>query len=738
MEWRKSELAPDDVKALSEKYGCDLLSASILLRRGIKTGEEIRYYLENDLRHLRNPFDLPGMEDAVERILAAKEEGEKVMVFGDRDVDGITGTVLLTDFLRRSGFDVRWRLPMGDEPYGLSLKVVEDFAADYGTLIITVDCGISNREEIARAAELGVGVVVTDHHNPPELLPDADALVNPKLPGHYSFPQLCGCAVAYKLASALRFAITSEVYGQPICLLNARPSNDAVIIEIAKLRSLAVIDTLAETVVPGMVGIADTRLPAFLSGQQILCWDLGVQQRLLAQAFGRGVEIQMLDMAGEIGKAIPQAAGKSLLRLKEMSKISRYNDDGQNSGQGSGELDVLINLFVTFVQRKEAFFDEAEAAALQLAALGTIADIMPLRDENRLIVRKGIEAMLQKPRPGLSELLFKQDLAGRPLSAEEISWQLTPVINASGRMGRAEKAAALFLSEAPRERDVLASEITEMNNERKRLVEELCRRAEPEAYKNLPAFCGNLAVYAGESILPGITGLVASRLSDRFNVPALAASFSGGEIKGSLRSAREYDLSFMLDQCADLFLRHGGHDFAAGFNMEKTHWDTLLDRLKTIAANMELKAPKEETLEIDAEIPLAYLSRLEDDPKVRGRKELYLIQLADRFEPYGEKNRPLCFLSRGIRITDIMLMGKDELKHVKLILDAGTLKWPAVYWNAADRVKVDFDKGDTVDLVYTVSRNWFNGSQTPQLKIKDLRPVTQRIEGTNYLKPRKD
>jgi single-stranded-DNA-specific exonuclease len=716
MEWHKSELAPDNVKALAEKYGCDLLCASILLRRGITAGEEIRYYLENDLRHLRNPFDIPGMEDAVERILAAKEEGEKVMVFGDRDVDGITGTVLLTGFLRRAGFDVRWQLPMGDEPYGLTIKAVEDFAADYGTLIVTVDCGISNREEIARAAELGVGVVVTDHHNPPELLPEADALVNPKLPGRYPFRQLCGCAVAYKLVSALRFALKSEVYGQPICLLNARPSNDALIIEIAKLRNLAVIDTLTETIVPGMVSIGDTRLPAFLSSQQILCWDLPVQQKLLTEAFGKKVEILMLDIAPEICKTIPQTAEKSLFRLKELSTIGKY------SGQATGELDVLVNLFISFIQKKESHFNEEDGEDLQLAALGTIADIMPLRDENRLIVRKGLETLTQKPRAGLSELLFKLDLAGsRPLSAEEISWQLTPAINAAGRMGRAEKAATLFLAETPQERDALATEITAMNSERKRLVEDIYRRAEPEAYKSLSVFSGNMTIFAGEGILPGLTGLVANRLADRFNVPSLAASMSGDEVKGSLRSVREYDLSFLLEQCADLFLRYGGHDFAAGFSMERSKWDSLLDRLKTIAANMELKEIKDEALEIDAEIPLPYLSRMEDDLKIRGKKELYLMNLAGRFEPFGEKNRPLLFLSRGLKIADITLVGKDEAKHVKLTLDAGQLKWPALYWNAASRVKTEFDKESTVDIVYTVNKNWYNGAVTPQLVIKDLK-----------------
>jgi single-stranded-DNA-specific exonuclease len=493
MEWHKSELVPDDVKTLTEKYGCDPLTASILLRRGINTGEEICYFLEDDLRHLRNPFGLPGMEDAVERILAAKEEGEKVMVFGDRDVDGITGTALLTDFLRRSGFDVIWwNFPDKDEPYGLSIKAVETFAANYGTLIITVDCGISNRDEIARAAELGVGVVVTDHHNLPEHLPDADALVNPKLPGRYSFQQLSGCAVAYKLISALRFAMKSEVYGEPICLINVRPSNDAMIIEIAKIKNLCLADTLVESIVPGMVNIHSTRLPEFLAGQQILCWDLPVQRKLLTQAFGTGVEIQMLDIAEEIGKAIPQTAGKSLLRLKEMSKIGKY------SGKSTGELDVLINLFISFIQKKENIHDEENEADLQLAALGTIADIMPLRDENRLIVKKGIEAMQKKPRPGISDLLFKLDLTGRPISSEDISWTLNPAINASGRMGEANKAISLLLGETAQEREALANNVIALNDKRKTLVEEVYRKAEPEAYKSLSVYSGNMAVYSGD------------------------------------------------------------------------------------------------------------------------------------------------------------------------------------------------------------------------------------------------
>jgi single-stranded-DNA-specific exonuclease len=179
MKWEKKEISGEQVKEISAKYGCDLLTASILARRGLCTGDSIRYFLEDDLLSLRNPFALDGMEDAVERILAAKEEGEKVLVFGDGDVDGITGTALLAGFLESIGMDVTWRIPTGDESYGLSVEAVEEFAANDGTLIITVDCGISRFSEIKRAGELSIDVIVTDHHEPQDELPEALVIINP-------------------------------------------------------------------------------------------------------------------------------------------------------------------------------------------------------------------------------------------------------------------------------------------------------------------------------------------------------------------------------------------------------------------------------------------------------------------------------------------------------------------------------------------------------------------------------
>ncbi|MDR0382890.1 MAG: single-stranded-DNA-specific exonuclease RecJ [Spirochaetaceae bacterium] len=685
-----------------------MLTASILLRRGITERGDVQFYLEKDTRYLRNPFMLQGMEDAVERILAAKEEGEKVLVFGDRDADGVTSIAILVGLLESLGMDVSWKLPLGDDPYGLTISAVEEFAAQYGTLIITLDCGISNIKEIERANELNIDVIVTDHHRAQETLPAAYTIVDPKLKEDdkyiYPFPDLAGCGVAYKLASAIRFALKSAYYGQPVCLLNTRPANDdAWVIEVAKLRNLVIVDRLAETIVPGAVSISDTRLGGFLSGQVILTWDAQLQKKALAKVFGGGVEFNMADLQPEIGALMPVTAGKSLFRLKEISHDARYAQDA------FGELDVFHNLFVSYVRKKEHLFTEQDSLDLQLAAVGTIADLMPLQNENRIIIQSGLDALNHKMHPGFNALAFKLGIAERRLSAVDVSWNLCPVINSAGRIGRANVSAQLLLEKDPAERDRLAAEVIAMDNERKDLGARVWALANPIAERNFEAFSGNLAVAWGSDIPRGATGITANRLCSQFKAPSVVVSFNDGVGTGSMRSSRGYDLQGILEQCADLFVDWGGHGFAAGFTLELSKWDAFEERLKMAAKTMEFPPAKADadTVNIDAELPLSYLN-----PDI--------FEIVDRFQPYGKENKELVFLSRGLKALDISFMGKLEARHVKLTLDAGKYKWAAVYWNAAEKVKADFTLKDKVDAVFRIERNWFKGAEIPQLCILDL------------------
>lgn len=702
--WEKKNVAKEVVMEIHNRYKCDMLTASILARRNITTGSEILYYLEDDKRYLHSPFLFNTMEDAVDRILDAKDEGEKVLIFGDRDVDGITSTTLLYQYLTSIGIDVQYKLPTGNDSYGLSIKAIDDFAANYGTLIITVDCGISNNDEIAHAAELGIDVIVVDHHNAPGDLPEPAIIVNPKIQEcGYPFKDISGCAVVYKLVTALRFAKT-ELYKQEICLMNVRPINDAYVVECIKIQNMVEKERLSETFIPGMLSIQQTRLVPFLKGQQIFVWDGSLQKKSLEKIFGPGVEFNMLDIRPEIAALLPSVGELSLLRIKGMSRIALYQDTP------TSEIDGFFNLFITFIQKKTANEQDSlqEEKDLQLVMLAAIADIMPLVNENRILVKQGLASINKgKIRSGLLEILGKQNLLGKKLGSTDFSWNVIPLLNAAGRIGKPEIALQLFLEQDPKERDALADKIIAMNIERRQLGTDAWGYAEPKARESLEKYDNKLAVVIDERIHRGVTGIVAGKLAQYFKVPAMVMTFPDeNKAVGSMRSVRGYDVTGLLEQCGDLFINHGGHNYAAGFSLPKSNLQELTNRLERLCQVIEFTEEENPPVSVDAELPAQYMT-----PD--------LLQLVDKFEPYGEANPQLIFMSNKTKIASADLMGKTGKMHLKLTLSFGATKWPALYWSASERLKRDFDVGDKIDLIYQINRNTYNGSEIPQIIITD-------------------
>lgn len=703
--WNKKTIQKEDVQKLSEKYGIDAITASILLRRGITQGKDILYYLENDKRFLHNPFEFSNMEDAVDRILQAQEEGEIVMIFGDRDVDGISSTTILFEQLKSMNIEVEWRLPAGNDGYGLSMEAVDDFYKKNGTLIITVDCGISNNKEIAHAAELGIETIVLDHHNPPESLPGPAIIVDPKcIDSSYPFHDISGAAIAYKTSLALRFT-KSDIYKQEICLLCAKEENEEIVIECIKVRNLVREDYLKESVLPLETSFSKTKLGDFLSGQQIFVWDSKATTLLLEKAFGRGVEFNFMDMKEEIPKLIPQIRGMSLSELKKHSKIAKYEPEF------STEIDGFYNIFVTYIHMylaKQYPEDVAqEEKDLQLVALAALADIMPLRNENRILVRQGIKAMNSgKARPGLIELLLKLKLAGTQLTSTKLSWNIVPVLNATGRLGQPELGMELFLEKDPEKRRALADKIIELNNQRKELGNRAWEIGIKKAEESIAHYGGKLCVIIDRNINRGVSGILAGKLSSTFKVPSMAITIVDGIAIGSMRSCRNFSIPPFLDKMSDIFINHGGHDLAAGFSFEENRMQDFKDRLETLYKEIHLNDEESETVEIDAELPPKYLK-----PEI--------LSIIDRFEPYGEENSELTFLSQGLTIQDALLMGKPDPVHLKLTLDAGETKWPAIFFGEGERLHRDFDKGDRINILYQLQRNSFNGNVTPQIILSE-------------------
>lgn len=702
--WNKKDVSREVVKELHDRYSCDALTSSILARRGITDGNDILYFLEEDARYLHNPFLFSEMEDAVDRIYDAAEEGEKVLIFGDRDADGITSTTILYYALKEMKIDVQYRIPTGDEPYGLTIEAVETFAKDYGSLIITVDCGIANIAEIKRANELGIDVIVVDHHNPQEFLPEEAIIINPKVPEcGYPFADLAGCCVTYKLVSALRFA-KNELYKQQICLLNVRPINDAYVIEALRIVNCKEIDRITETIVPGLVSITQTRLLPFLQGQQILVWNEPLQKKLLAKIFGNNIDFNMLDIQPEIAKTLSGVGNMSLLRLAPLSKIARYQDKAPT------ELDGFFNIFVTFVLKKISLYSPRDEQDLQLVMLGTLADLMPLKNENRILIKQGLNSVNNgNPRPGLQELLVRQNLILKKLSTTDISWNITPVLNAAGRLGKPEIALELFLEQDAEKRAALADQIIQMNKDRRQLGNDVWPIVENQAFKNKERFNGKITFAYDEKIHRGVTGILATKLVQFLKIPAIViAPLDENTAVASVRSTRGYAVTNLLEQCSDLFITHGGHDFAAGFSFKRKNFEALLKKIEENVPYIEFsKNEDEEELIIDAELPHSFIT-----PD--------LLKLSDKFEPYGENNPPLLFMAKNLKITNLDLMGKLK-EHVKITFAIGSHKWTALYWNASEKVNLDFSKNDSVDIVFQISRNTFNGIETAQMVISDLK-----------------
>ena len=533
-------------------------AVQLLLSRNIGDAKTLERFL--------NPAGLPhsadllaGIDAALPRLAAAVRSGETVAVFGDFDVDGITGTAILTETLNRLGAKVIPYLPDPvAEGHGMTPPAVERLIAQGATLIVTVDCGVSDADEIAHATSSGSDVIITDHHTPPERRPDALAIVNPRMPGNvYPFPELCGAGIAYKLASAL------------------------------------------------------------------------------------------LDYMGA----------------------------------------------------------SQDTTLLELAALGTVADLVPLRDENRYFVQRGLEALGTTRRPGLRAMLRRVNLEGRRIRAEDVSFRIAPRLNSSGRMAHPETSLRLLLTQDAREAESLVAQLETYNTQRRDLTERACQIALDRILNGdgIPA----IIISRDDSYTPGINGLIAGRLAETFNRPAVAlARVDADHLVASARSPGNFNLIEGITRCSELLVRYGGHAAAAGFTVREEKFEQVSQRLQEIArAALGLFEP-EPVLEIHAEGTL---------------DELLSPQLAEfcaRLEPFGKDNPAPVFLTRRAQVLNWGYVGARG-QHLKLSVSGGKRSVDALSWNHAG----DWGGYSAVDLVFQLAEDRYRGESRAYLRIEDLRPA---------------
>jgi len=706
MKWKIRQTQYDDIKTLQERFGVDLVSAKILAGRGINTPKSAKFYMENDVSFLHNPFLFEDMEMFCDRIHQAIEDKEKVRVFGDRDVDGITSTALLVTELRNMGLETSYTVPMGDEPYGVTLENIKKAIEDKITLVITVDCGISCFKEIDYAQSHGLDVLVTDHHIAGELLPPASALIDPKVEGcGYPFAHLAGVGVVSKCIWAMRFSNT-KYYKAPIILLHSYPGNGTVIIEAARIENMETTGRIAEEVIPGVLPEHNSRLLKFLDcGLPIYVLDKDEELIQLKKAFPNAL-IYVSELRDEFEKALPQVRGKSLFALNEVSRFARYT-------QVRSELDTLVGLFCAYIRATTPSIYKDYINIFDLAAIGTVSDLMPMEDENRIIVKTGLRTLEKNPREPLRYFLSLLNLLGKRLSTTDIGWSISPPMNASGRLGKPNVAIDMLLSQDSKQAMEYAQELLHLNDQRKKMGEDAWNKLQPKAKRSFENFGTKLVLITDSNIPRGITGIIATRLLKFFKCPSIVITKTDDERAiGSMRSSSNFNCHDFLSNYGDLFIDFGGHACAGGFSLPWSKVDELSIRIADDVDYMDCPSIDDnETITIDAVLK-------EDEFNNN------IINVVERFEPYGEQNGQLIFLIEGARIESIIAMQntKDMASaHLRLLLSYGKYQWPCVYWSAGQKVGVEFGEGEIIDAVFKMGRNYYKNQETIQLTIVDIR-----------------
>ena len=591
-----AEQSSADIAALCDKTGLSPICARLLFARGYRTAEEVLRFLSCEDTMFHSPFLLRDVQKAVDRIRRAVEQGEKIVIYGDYDVDGVTSVSLLYLYLAEKGADVSYYIPSrSGEGYGLSCAAIDRFAADGVSCIVTVDTGITADAEVAYARELGIDMVITDHHECRPTLPDAVAVVNPHRPDcPYPFKELAGVGVIFKVVSA---------YEATLAIENGEQEQDGI--------------------------------------------------RRAAHRFA------------------------------------------------------------------------------DLVAIGTIADVMPITDENRLIVKLGLLHIAKTERVGLSALIEEASLGNRTdadarsapkrkITSSFIGFGLAPRINAAGRMSEASRAVELLLAQTPDLARELAQELCEINRQRQieenRIAEQVYHRIEQEFdLENT-----HVLVLEDNDWRQGIIGIVASRVTERFGLPSILISFDGSSEgfndpddvgKGSGRSVKGMNLVEALGSCEELLVKFGGHELAAGLSIRRGDLDEFRRRINEHAAKMLPESGVSVHLDADLELALTDVT-------------LPLAEELAQLEPFGVSNPVPHFVLRDLTVERITELGGG--KHLKLTVSSGGVSLFAMLFSTP-RSRFGFAEGDRIDLLCTVDVNEFRGTRSVQLIVRDFKS-SERFE----------
>ena len=554
--WEVAPLNRERAAQIAERYSLPFFLSMLLEIRGFEDEEEIRDLLSGG--RLSDPLLMKDMDKAVERIRRAIDQFEKIAVYGDYDADGVTATSILFTYLEAVGADVIYYIPQREgEGYGMNLHAVEILHEEGVSLIITVDNGIASVAEVARAKELGMDVVVTDHHRPQREIPEAYAVVDAyQVDDHGPYKDLSGAGVALKLVMALE--------------------------------------------------------------------------------------------DGDAG-----------------SVLEEYAD---------------------------------------LAALGTVADVVPVLGENRTIVKAGLNILSRGGRAGVDALLEQSGMEGKAATATSLAFTVIPRINATGRMGAPERAVRLLTCDSQEEAQPLSAEICEDNERRREVEAEIAKEAMERIESEGSLLYSRVIVVDGKGWHHGVIGIVASRITERFGKPCVVISVDGNMAKGSGRSVEGFSLFQAVCACGDLMERYGGHPMAAGVTLKAENVPLFRERINQYAAQVCPEMPAQ-VLSIDCKLNPAALS-----PE--------MPQSLEPLEPYGSGNPQPLFGLYNMELRQVVPVGGGN--HLRLICAKKGVAVTCMKFGTTPE-DFPFSPGDVLDLAVTLEAKEFRGEQKLTVSVRDIK-----------------
>jgi len=717
------------------------LISTILLNRGINTPSKVMEYVKPSIFNLHSPFYFNDMEKAISRIESAIQNKEGILIFGDRDVDGVTATSILYKFLQRQGANVVYRVPEGMENYGISKEVIGWAAMNDFGLIITVDSGITSIEEVQYAKGLGIDVIITDHHEVREILPEAYALINPKVPGErYPFHYLSGASVAFKLVCGMaeKFFLP-EVYNQELVFFDVEttglnPINDEIIeIGAVKVRNGVKIGEFQSLIKPSkpisgeitqLTGITnellqkegndrDEVLKKFLEfvgrskliGHNAIEFDLKFLNNQLKKC-----------LLCQIDNAVEDTLKMSRVMLKKVNDyrlitvaraLGIYVEDSKLH-RSIADSEVCAEVYRRLMLNKNNRLIEVYDEFLPLAAIGTLADIMPLIEENRNIVKNGLR-LIPHSSVGLISLLREININIERITSRDISWNISPILNSPGRMGDASYSVELLISSKIKEAEELVKEILNKDVERKGKVDEGMELVESYLSKNFVE-SDKFIFVASEKFSRGTIGLLASRYSNSFFMPVIILALDNPLSTGSIRAPSGFDVVRMLEGLSSYFTQYGGHRSAGGFTIRTEKIEEFKNAVLMYMGSVNHDDMKREII-IDAE-----LENLQD-------LNLNMVRYIENIvEPTGNLNEIPKLLIRNAMILACREIGKN-MEHILMTIQRDGKTMSVAGWNWAKKIEYYYnpDVNRLYDFVVTPEINKYQGVEEVRLTLVDMR-----------------